>query len=173
MAQCHCVCFGISGHGGKWCLSKDFPRAVSCSSMCSHRGRVHMLTVRKHVVSFSCVVATCVHDRARDYQDCQMNTHRHKHRKTLVETHSRRATSWPFTFVLVHTASRLPEGLLHLERGLHAFMRQHMRTTHLKHRDSCSKHHPSDIFYDLPWFYAADLISLPKGGLKREEDKTE
>lgn len=44
----------------RWrCLGKDFPRAVAHTSMCSHRGHVHMLTNRKHMVSFQRVVPAC------------------------------------------------------------------------------------------------------------------
>lgn len=75
MAQCYCVFWQ---HRGRPCLGKDFPRAISCVSMCSHTGRALISTLRKHMVSFPFEVATCVPDRAWHYRAYKMNTHRRK-----------------------------------------------------------------------------------------------
>lgn len=142
-------------HGGRRCLGKDFPRAVSRSSVCSHRGRVHMLTVRTHMVSFPCVVATCGPERARNYEDRKTNTHRRKCRGMFVENTQQASNLTTFL--------PLPQGSqrasLHLERGLqeafHACTVLLISLTILM--ISCRR---------------SLLLWENKGELKREEDKT-
>ena len=50
-----------------------FPGGFSRGRMCS---RVHLRET--HGFGFPCVVATCVHEKARSNQDRKTNTHRHK-----------------------------------------------------------------------------------------------
>ncbi len=149
MTVCVCVFWQ---RGSRRCLREDFPRAVSRAFSQRLFSRVDRRGTYGFV--FVCGSNMCtwwgmeLPRLGGEYTQAQ----------TFMETHSRRAASRPFTFVLVRTASSLPEGPCCTWRGacrkhFHACMSPRIRTTH---RDI---HHPSNLSYYLSWFYAADPFS--------------
>lgn len=84
-------------------VAEDFPRAVcrSSSSMCSQVDRQDT-----YGFIFLCGSSMCA------WSDIELpRPNRHKHRSTLMETHSRKMASWPVTFASVHTVFKPSEVL--------------------------------------------------------------
>lgn len=74
-----------------------------------------MLIIRKHMVSFSSVTATCIHGTTKTGRLI------HTSRKTFVEAHSKQAICLPSASALVRTVYRFQE-------AFNASMCVHMHT---------------------------------------------